>query len=92
MKLVLAVVVLCFVACATALPAQTSGGACGQLRSFNLERGTEVFAAPDQTSNVDTVLSAETAVCADAHSVGFGFHRVQLPNKSHGYVKDALLE
>jgi hypothetical protein len=85
--------VLCFAACATAIPAQTAGsGACGEQLSLELNRGTEVFAAPDDTSPVLTVIPGATPVCAGADSVGFGFHRVQLPNKSYGYVRDATLE
>jgi hypothetical protein len=94
MKLMLAVFVLCFVACATAIPTQTAGGggACGELQPLNLDRGTEVFSAPDNNAKVLEVLPDSTSVCAASGSVGFGFHRVQLPNKSYGYVKNELLE
>jgi hypothetical protein len=61
---------------------------CGSLAPELLLRNSDVFAAPDSTSNVVASVRSDTPVCAAMENAGFGFRLVRLADGKTGYVHD----
>ena len=101
MKLAAAFVLVSALACATgsATSARTSAGsagdaqvqACAPLFPHLADRGSNIYASPDSTSQVVAILRASTTICTADGSEGFGFRRVRLANGNTGYVEESSL-
>jgi hypothetical protein len=54
-------------------------------------RGADVYAGPDSSSSMITILKQDTPVCAASSTVGLGYRQVTFANGRTGFVAEDRL-